>query len=269
MQKNMTHTVIGLFDDKTEAQAAMKELVEGGFIKEDIDLADSTPGVDTTKSENKNESFGDSVSNFFSSMFGSDSPEAERYSNAASDTKAILTVQTDSKERAEKAADILDRNDAVNVDERTGGTAQQKSAHMGDASKGKTAQDGRTIPVMEEELQVGKRSVDSGGVRVRSRIVEKPVEEHVRLRTENVVVERHPVDRAVNEKDMANFKEGSFEVTEHSEKAVVGKQARVVEEVSIGKNVTERDQVVRDKVRHTEVDVEEFGQDVKKKKAGM
>jgi stress response protein YsnF len=47
----------------------------------------------------------------------------------------------------------------------------------------------RAIPVVEEELQVGKRAVNRGGVRVFSRVVEKPVEEHVQLREENVTVE--------------------------------------------------------------------------------
>jgi hypothetical protein len=48
-----------------------------------------------------------------------------------------------------------------------------------------------------EQLQVGKREVEHGGVRVRSRVIEKPVEEHLRLREERVVVNRRPVNREV------------------------------------------------------------------------
>lgn len=117
---------------------------------------------------------------------------------------------------------------------------------------------GNVIPIIEEELQVGKREVESGGVRVQSRITETPVEEHVTLREEHVKVERHPVNREVTSSDMANFKEGEINITTSSEEAVVGKQARVVEEVEIGKQVTEREETVRDTVRRTDVEVDEI-----------
>jgi uncharacterized protein (TIGR02271 family) len=117
---------------------------------------------------------------------------------------------------------------------------------------------GNVIPVIEEELQVGKREVETGGVRVHSHVTEKPVEEHVTLHEEHVQVNRHPVNREVTESDLANFKEGEINLTTRAEEAVVNKQARVVEEVEIGKNVTEREETVRDTVRRTDVDVEEI-----------
>ena len=114
-----------------------------------------------------------------------------------------------------------------------------------------------TIPVVEEELKVGKREVERGGVRVESRVTETPVEERVNLREERVHVERHPVDRPVSSADNA-FKEGTLEVTERAEQAVVAKEARVVEEVVVGKEVAERTETVRDTVRRTDVNVEEI-----------
>ncbi len=120
---------------------------------------------------------------------------------------------------------------------------------------------GNVIPIIEEELQVGKREVQGGGVRVQTHVTEKPVEEQVTLREEHVKVDRHPVDRAVTDSDLANFKEGEINVTTRAEEPVVAKQARVVEEVEIGKEVTERQETVRDTVRRTDVDVEETGTD--------
>jgi uncharacterized protein (TIGR02271 family) len=114
----------------------------------------------------------------------------------------------------------------------------------------------RSIPIIEENLQVGKREVNTGGVRLRSRIVERPVEEHLRLREEHVHVERNPVNRPASAADLANFQEGTIEMTEHAEQAIVNKEARIVEEVRLNKEVTERDEVVRDTVRRTDVDVE-------------
>jgi len=114
----------------------------------------------------------------------------------------------------------------------------------------------RTIPIIEENIEVGKRTVQTGGVRVRSRIVEKPVEEELRLRQERVYVQRNPVDRPASEADFTTFREGEVEVTEHAEVPVVNKEARVLEEVSLGKDVDERKETVRDTVRKTEVDID-------------
>jgi uncharacterized protein (TIGR02271 family) len=117
----------------------------------------------------------------------------------------------------------------------------------------------RAIPVVAEELQVGKRAVNRGGVRVFSRVVETPVEEHVQLRDENVTVERRPVSRNATASDAAAFKEDVIEVRETDEEAVVAKQARVVEEVVVRKDVEQRTETVRDTVRRTEVGVENLG----------
>jgi len=115
------------------------------------------------------------------------------------------------------------------------------------------------IPVVEEELQVGKRAVERGGARVNVDVEEVPVEEQVRLREERVTIERRPVNREVTAADASMFKEGTLDVTEMAEEAVVNKRARVVEEVVVGKEVTERTETVRDTVRRTDVDVQQTG----------
>lgn len=116
-----------------------------------------------------------------------------------------------------------------------------------------------TIEVVEEQLQVGKRAVETGGVRVNSYVREVPVEEEVRLREERVQVERRPVDRPATTADLNAFREGTIEVRETQEEAVIAKEARVVEEVTVRKDVEERTQKVQDTVRRTEVEVEQLG----------
>jgi hypothetical protein len=90
-------------------------------------------------------------------------------------------------------------------------------------------------------------------------MTETPVEETVNLREERINVERRPVDRPASEADFAAFQEGTIELTEISEEAVIQKQARVVEEVEVGKQVGQRDETIRDTVRKTDVDVEPMG----------
>jgi stress response protein YsnF len=112
------------------------------------------------------------------------------------------------------------------------------------------------IPVVEEEVQVGKRAVERD-VRVHTTVTEKPVEEQVHLREERVSVERRPVNRAASTADQTAFKEGVIEMTETVEEPVINKQARVVEEVVIHKEVRDRVETVRDTVRRTNVEVEQ------------
>ena len=115
-----------------------------------------------------------------------------------------------------------------------------------------------TIKVMEERLRVGKREVAAGAVRVRSYVVERPVEEQVRLREEHVSIERRPVDRAVTAADATGaFQDRTIEARATSEEAVVAKDVRVVEEIGLKKEASDRTETVRDTVRKTEVDVED------------
>src|SRR5690606_28020960 len=89
-----------------------------------------------------------------------------------------------------------------------------------------------------------------------TRMVEEPAQETVRLRDEHAHIERRDADRPATEADYRAAREGSFEVRESSEEPVVSRNARVVGEVEVGKNVEEREKTVRDKVRRTDVDVD-------------
>lgn len=202
--------------------------------------------------------------------------QAEYYAEGVRRGGTLVTVSA-SDANAQKAVDIMNGAGAVDIDSRgtdyrTGGYAgytetapaythdeivQERTSYQPPSRPVSTNTGGETvIPIVEEELSVGKRQVQGGGARIHTRITERPVEEQVTLREENVTVERHAVDRAVTDADMA-FKEQNFEVTETSEVPVISKTARVVEEVVVGKTATEHTETVRDTVRRTDVDVED------------
>ncbi|QHT68527.1 YsnF/AvaK domain-containing protein [Rhodocytophaga rosea] len=300
----MAQTVIGIFDNESEARRAVDNLVERGFTRNSIDIADRSSSNYTSSDSDytsRKHDDDDSIGGFFRSLFGS-SDESDKYSRVAS-RGCVVTVHAQSSDEAERAADILDEYGAVNVDERasqfgnysnttsssnftdttTTGAAYtadrfDKDTNRFDADKFRDRDvvdtdrvdiDNRTnldrrdvvdsetsLPIIEEQLNVGKRVVETGGVRLRSRIIEKPVEENLRLREEHVRVERHPVNRPASEADLAGFREGTVEMTERSEVPVVNKEARVIEEISLNKDVEEREETVRDTVRRTDVEVE-------------
>ena len=114
----------------------------------------------------------------------------------------------------------------------------------------------KKVDVVEENMEVGKREVQTGGAKVTSRIVERPVEERVNLREENVKVKRNPVDKPADTSKMKNFEEKTIEAKETSEVPVVNKEARVKEEVTLEKEVQNKEEVIKDKVKETKVDVD-------------
>src|SRR5207302_151340 len=85
------------------------------------------------------------------------------------------------------------------------------------AASGADAGTTKAIPVVKEEIQIGKRQVLRGGVRVYSRVIEEPVEESVRLREERVRVERQPVNRSATGGDLSAGQEQVIEVQEFAE----------------------------------------------------
>lgn len=116
---------------------------------------------------------------------------------------------------------------------------------------------GRNLDVVEEDVSVGKREVDRGGIRVRTFISERPVEEEVSLREERIDVQREPVNEPISPSAAdAALTEEEFVVTAQGEEAVVGKEARVVERVHIGKEAETRTETVQDTERRRDVEVE-------------
>lgn len=268
----MTQTITALFDRPAEAQAAQAKLVAAGIPQSAIRLIQGAQTSHTSGSYDYHKDEG----GFWGSLKDFFMPEEDRYaySEGLSRGGTLLTVQTD-QARLETAYDILEQNGSVDLDQRE--ASWRKEGWSGySATSGTTAATGGTtaatgaiagtsgaagetdyIPVVEERLNVGKRVAESGRVRVRSYIVETPVEEQVTLRDETVHVERRPVDRAPTAADEALFEDKVIEATEMREQAVVSKDARVVEEVGIRKDAGQRTETVTDKVRRTEVEVED------------
>ncbi|AMM51907.1 hypothetical protein TH61_12960 [Rufibacter sp. DG15C] len=266
----MAQTVIGIFDNSGEAQRAVQELKGLGISNDRIDVSTGRQGAvgsssGTTGATNshlgdtRGESLAhdatdnDGISGFFKSLFSDDDTSARAYSSVARTSECMVTVHAQNKEEAQRAARVLDQYGSVDLDQRASEYGFKSSGWTDNARTSNTS-----IPIIEENLEVGKREVETGGARLRSRIVERPVEESLRLRSEHVRVERHAVNRPATDADFNTFKEGDIEMRERAEVPVVNKNARVVEEVSLGKEVNEHEEVIKDTVRSTEVNVDKL-----------
>ena len=206
--------------------------------------------------------------------------DAHVYAESVRRGGTLLMVRAED-DRAHEAADLLSEHGAVDVDERRAHfeksgfkghdsaaphyskeqIEREREAYRAQAKQNTgpklVEQAEATLPVIEETITVGKRRVERGGIRVYSEVTETPVHEQVTLREQHATVDRKTVDRPVSAADDKAFKEQTFEVREFAEQAVVAKEARVVEEVTIRKDVTDNTKQIHDSVRRTDVAVEE------------
>ncbi|AXC16311.1 hypothetical protein ACPOL_7119 (plasmid) [Acidisarcina polymorpha] len=249
----MAKTVVGVFANFGKAESVKQALIETGLSAQNIEVMANDEGSPTTSSSSiqaAGKNIGEKISSFFHSLGGGDDKEQAYYEKSVTEGGALVAVTVEEDEEADEVAELLEEHGARHVDESAAGGGLARTSSVADSEE-LTA-----IPIVEEQLVVGKREVERGGVRVYSRVTERPVEAEVALREEHVVVSRRPVNRAATAADFSNVNGDVIELTETAEEAVVGKTSRVVEEVLVGKESTEHTEAVRDTVRRTEVDVE-------------
>jgi uncharacterized protein (TIGR02271 family) len=278
----MNQTLVAAFESHEAAERAATELARLGFDKSEIQIQAtraSARRADTDASDDRDTGILASIRRFFAELFGDDDEGyAGSYTEAVRRGGAVLTVVADDT-RLDVARESLTAAGAIDIDERvtawrnqgwsgdesaaarsdeqaTAGSDRLSAAPIGRARERSGSEGEAVLPVLKEELEIGKRRVSGGAVRVVSRVVSQPVSESVELRREEAVVERRPVDREASAADANAFRERTIEVEEMAERPVVHKTARVVEEVVVGKRVSTETERIEDTVRSTEVDVE-------------
>ncbi|HEY0523527.1 MAG TPA: YsnF/AvaK domain-containing protein [Stellaceae bacterium] len=279
-------TLVAIYEDLRSIQNMISDLEALGVSRNDIDVVGNNAGdrygdrVGQGGAFSGRSSFGgigDVIGHGSLTDYSGDEPrlvralvsrgipedDAHLYAESVrrGDSLAVVTV---SEGQAERVQELMAEHGAIDVDER-GATLRSSGFSTFDHTRepaplaGTQAAHGRTgdeiIPIVEEELRVGKRTVERGRVHIRSYVVEVPVEQQVRLRHEHVEVERRPASGTAPVGADA-FREREIEVREVDEEAVVEKVARVREEVVVRKDVGEHAETVRDTVRRTEVEVD-------------
>ena len=283
--------ITALFDTRAAAEKAKTDVLAAGLSADAVTITEGqTRGVASTTAK-PDEGFWGSLKNLFAPE-----EDRHAYAEGLRRGGYLLTAYTSDADY-ERMIDIIDKDGAVDMHERestwrsegwTGyqaaatstaatstaaaSTGMSSAATSGERATERTAFADResltgstgtagvtgeeVIPIAEERLRVGKRDVNHGRVRLRSYVVEKPVSETVNLHSERVDVSRRPVDRALGAGENL-FQERTISAEEHDEEVVVSKDARVVEEVSLGKVVQDRAQEVHDTVRRTEVEIDD------------
>ena len=274
-------TVTAFFDSRTDAEEAISRLHAAGIPHDSVRL---TPGHEGTTGTAGTQSFPEASAGLWDSLRDLFIPDEDRHTYAEGLRRGGFLVSVSASDADyERVIDILDDEGTIDIDERaeswrsegwsasstTGGATGAASSMSGMTAGSGTAMNSSServsdrdevIPVAEEHLNVGKRDVSHGRVRIRSYVVERPVEEQVSLREERVHVERRAATGDMRTGSVGNenlFQERTIEVEERGEEAVVSKEARVTEELVVRKDVDQRRQTVSDTVRKTEVEVED------------
>lgn len=132
----------------------------------------------------------------------------------------------------------------------TVGTAETREVRAGE---------GIVVPVIQEELQVTRREIERGGVRVHKYVEER--EEVVEEPTyrEEVTVERVTVGRPLEEEIGSRQEGDTLIIPVLEEMLVVEKRLVLVEEIRITKRRIEETEQARVVLRQERVEVEELG----------
>lgn len=249
-----TRTLTALFDSHAEAERARQRIAQIGVSPETIEIMDQSLETQAAPRE-------ESTWEKFKHML---MPESERveYEEGIRRGASLLTASVDDS-LTERTVAALEECHPIDMGERAAewrksgwSSPPQSTATAGSERIGSDGAREEVIPVAEEQLRVGKRQVERGGVRVRAYVVEQPVQEDVRLREEHVDVERRPAtSSAAGSADL--LKERTVEMRERAEEPVIQKETRVKEEVAVRKHAEERVQPVKETVRRTEVDIED------------
>ena len=266
--------ITALFDSRGDAESALRRLSQAGVGGGRVQISS-----EAGESGGSTGSLG--ATGNLATVLGDESLPAEDRETFAEGLRrgAYLLTARVTDAAAPQVVGILDETNAVDLDDRaqqwrsSGWAGPKVSTEPGQARNeglsrgaagdmsqrlGQTEQggQGQAIPVVTEEIKVGKREIQRGGVKVRSFLVETPVREEISLRQEHVSIERRAVDQPIPAgEDM--MQERTVEFIETAEEAVVAKEARVVEEIVVRKDVEQRIETIEDTVRHTDVEIED------------
>jgi uncharacterized protein (TIGR02271 family) len=251
----MTRTITAMYDSRSDAEEAKRQLQSSGLSEGDITIVDQGMSGSTTTGTTYAD--GGESRGFFGALKDMFMPDEDRhlYSEGLRRGGFLLTARVD-EDRCDEAIRLLDTSNAVDFENRT---SEWRSSGWDADTTSLRAEETQTIPLAEERLRVGKREVERGTVRVRSYVEETPVHEEVSLREERVDVERRPVSDTYAARDAGDglFEEREIELTERGEEAVVAKEAVVTEEVVLRPHTEERVEQIDDTVRRTDIDIDE------------
>ncbi len=244
----MERIVTAVYPNRQQAERAKDALKSANIHPNNVRIIDAD-------SEKRGGRYNDGR---YDRLHGTSIPDDElhTYHDALDRGEALVQARVDDDEVSE-AVRVLEGG--VDLDEREKSyTDEHRLGTRNAYGRGKEAKSDGTVPIVEERMHIGKREVDKGTMRVRSHVVEKPIEKDVTLRDEEAQLHSKRVGRTLSPAEADELFHGkTIEVHEKGEEAVVSKDAVLKEELSVDKIATEKKKHVVDSIRETKVDVDD------------
>jgi uncharacterized protein (TIGR02271 family) len=165
-----------------------------------------------------------------------------------------------------KSAPSFDSQDDINAESEYTisshfglGTARRSDDGLRAPGRTRETKDDTRVELKEEEVKVGKREVEYGGVRLRKIIRTETVNQPVELQREEVVIERVPLDKTATSGEIGDVSEKEIYIPLRREEAVVEKSVHAREEVRVGKRKESEQDNVTETVRREDVEIEREG----------
>lgn len=245
--------IVAVYDKTAKAKDAMRALESAGFANRDVSLLnrDSLTAADA------------SDSGLWRRLLGRDigDSQSSAYTRAINTGGAVLTVRVPETD-VPRAMEILDVHRTDSLDDTAGAwdareNVASKSVAPPVAPRGTSniATKEEVLRLAEEQLDIGKRQVETGRARIRRFVVEEPVESQVTLHEEHASMLRRPISDGRTIKDV-DWADKTIEITETSEQPVISKSAHVAEEVVVRREGSDHVETVRDKIRRQKVELE-------------
>src|SRR5215471_3063895 len=245
--------VVSVYDTADKAKSALNVLKSSGIDTSDVSILDRNTlgtGIDHQHVGLWRRLFGENVWEH----------EAAVYGDTLQRGGAVLSVRGP-KDRVAKIMAILDAHKPVDVHEQAAkiGTEVPIEAKALITAPGTStgASKNDVLRLAEEQMNVGKRMFETGTTRIRRFITERPVEAQVTLHEEHAKVVRKAVTDPNYIADI-DWSDKEYSVTETAERPFVNKTARVVEEIAVGREGSDRTETVRDTVRRQQAEIEKL-----------
>jgi stress response protein YsnF len=262
-------TLVAAYDTPEHALAAVNALKTGGFHTDDISTFDRkrlTAGKDALTSARHagvwQRLFGDNINQYEANVLG----------DTVGAGGTVVSVRVP-REQVAQASGILDLHHPVDIHDRAVTSGFAAPAHVEAATKSiaaiplakgqdvavtsklAQAQPG-TLKLAEEQLDVGKKRIETGRTRVRRFTTERDVAQDVTLHDEHAEVLRSAISQPDTLREV-DWADQEIEMVETKEQALISKTARVVEEVSLRSKGEEHVETIHEKLRRQQAEVQQ------------
>lgn len=142
-----------------------------------------------------------------------------------------------------------------------GGTAQETQPATGQSTSAEAGTTSMVVPLYQESVNVGKREVDSGQVRLKKVVKTETVNVPVELRHEEVVIDRdnNVGGSSQNQQLARRFQEGETTIQLKREEPVIEKQTIPAGQIVVQKRFAAQQTTVQAQIRKEDIDIAKQG----------